>query len=158
MGPARGGDGIIAGPGNDEDAVSGGRCCGPEDGWPGFYRIDRFMIGRGGGNFGRGRIVPPVGIERARRGDALAAGIGGRALGVARLPGGRERIGQGCDGFGEAGGDAVEQEEQKFHELHDGGMMVIGVRLAGMTEVFKYDFEVFGQGFTRGRCLGHMGL
>jgi len=155
----RGGDGIIAGPGNDGDALAAAFCCGRGDRWQGFDRIDRFGIGRCGGNLGWGpRIVPPVGIERTRRGDALAAGIGGRALGVARLPGGRERIGQGCDGFGETGGDAVEQEEQKFHKLYDGGMMVIGVRLAGMAEVFKYDFEVFGQGFTRGRCLGHMGL
>jgi len=133
---------------------------GVSAGCRGFDRSDGLGDGRGGGDGGCGiRIVQPAGIERARRGGALAAGFGGCEIGgVPVFAGWRERVGQGCDGFGEAGGDAVEQEEQKFHEFHDGGMMVIGVRLAGMTEVFKYDFEVFGQGFTRGRCLGHMGL
>jgi hypothetical protein len=121
--------------------------------------IDGIGLGRFGGNGGCGIwIVQPARIARARRGGALAAGFRGCGIGAAGFAGWCERVGQGCDGFGEAGGDAVEQEEQKFHELHDGGMMVIGVRLVGMTEVFKYDFEVFGQGFTRGRCLGHMGL
>jgi len=116
------------------------------------------MIGSSGGTEDRlalHRAAQPGAF--ARRGVMRHRRVSTRR-GGSRFAGGCERVGQSCDGFRETGGDAVEQEEQKFHEFYDGGMMVIGVRLVGMTEVFKYDFEVFGHGFTRGRCLGHMGL